>query len=548
MNPKNVFSGRVIFDHLAKTAGQAINDWLVNALGTGCVTPNLIGDHQDLIRKYGGLYSVISAHVHFVDGEDLDPRYQYMTVFREPVDRIISWLYFLVNNHDESQLPDLVPAARRFLDSEGVELSDTLAGSISNIYVRHFCRMGDSTPTCADEQVLSALAAIRKYDVVGIYEDMPLFLRDVGKLIGLAVPAGLGRVNVTQRRPAVDQISPVLRDRIIELNRLDLRLYAEVLAWKASTVQDNFAEAREPMTSLWHRYDPARDRVVTTPVSTVLACTLQEGSSIRHGQLMTFDVDFFLAREVCELEVGIHLFDSDRQWAFGTNSTLLGQTYQLLQSGYYRVSYHVVADLPAGAYTAGFALAEILPEGSQELAWHDVMCEFHVHRQTGKTFAGYSYLPTDISIKRAAPPAHPMEGYRFCGSDDRLFTQVGIRTEQNIVCTGQAGCLIFGPYISLATGHYRVVIRGAVGSGGVASARMDVVTDKGSRVIAESALLEPDEQGRFVVLPISISAPCLDAEVRVWVTANSDLRISTIELEPLSADNKIEGTRPSAQV
>ena len=33
-----------------------------------------------------------------------------------------------------------------------------------------------------------------------------------------------------------------------------------------------------------------------------------------------------------------------------------------------------------------------------ELAWHDVMCEFQVYHQVGKSFAGYSYLPAQISL------------------------------------------------------------------------------------------------------------------------------------------------------
>ncbi|MGF6641446.1 Wzt carbohydrate-binding domain-containing protein [Paraburkholderia sp. MM6662-R1] len=538
MNSKNVFPGRVVFDHLAKTAGQAINDWLVKALGAGCVTPNLIGDHQDLIRKYGGLYSVISAHVHFADGESPDPRYQYMTVLREPVDRIVSWLFFLVNNHDESELPDLIPAAKRFLESDGVELSGKLSGSISNVYVEHFCRIGGAAPTCGDEKVLRSLAAIQNYDVVGIYEDMPLFLRDVARLIGLTAPTGIARVNVTQKRPSVDQITPTLRERIVELNQLDLRLYAEVLAWKASAVQEHSMEALGAAISAWQRYDPVRDRVLTTPDVTIQACTLREGSDIRHGQLMTFDVDFSVSREVHELEMGIHIFDSDRQWAFGINSSLLGQTHELLQCGSYRVSHHVVADLPAGAYTAGFAFAELLPEGLQELAWHDSMCKFQVYHQVSQTFAGYSYLPAEISLRPIASWMHKeinssSDAHCFRCSDPRLLTQVGMRTEHDIVCTGQAGCLIYGPYISLAAGLYQIAIRGTIGDGGIAGARMDVAFDKGDQLIAECPLLEPDQEGRLITLSISLNAPCTDLEVRVWVTGNSDLRISMIELEIL---------------
>lgn len=539
MNSKNVFPGRLIFDHLAKTAGQAINDWLVKALGTGCVTPNLIGNHQDLIRKYGGLYSVISAHVHFADGESLDPRYQYVTVLREPVDRIVSWLFFLVNNRDESELPELIPAARRFLESDGVELSDTLVGSISNAYVEHFCRMDGVSATCGDEKFANALAALRQYEVVGIYENMPLFLRQVAQLVGLGAPEDLARVNVTRRRRSVDQITPALRDRIIELNQLDLRLYAAVLAWKATAVLDQSTQTRQPATSRWQRYDPARDRVVTTPTLTILSYTLREGKEIRNGQLMTFDVDFSLSRDVYELEMGIHVFDDDRQWAFSINSTLLGQTHRSLRSGLYRVTHHVVADLPAGKYAAGFAFAERLPDGQQELAWRDAVCEFHVYHQVSRTFVGYSYLPAQISLRPISTRTqketnYPSGIHSFLGSDLRLHTQVGIRKENDIACTGNAGCLVFGPYIPLAAGRYRITIKGSVGDGRHPDARMDAVFDGGNRLIAECALDQPDEEDNLLILVISLSEPCADLEVRVWVTADSDLRISMIAIEPSS--------------
>ena len=141
------------------------------------------------------------------------------------------------------------------------------------------------------------------------------------------------------------------------------------------------------------------EKEINSPDLMLISAVLREDKDVTHGQLITFDVDFFLAREVRDLEMGIHLFDSDRQWAFGINSTLLGQAHQSLPSGSYRVSHHLVADLPAGKYTAGFAFAERLPEGRQlELAWRDVMCEFQVSHQAGKTFAGYSYLPAEISL------------------------------------------------------------------------------------------------------------------------------------------------------
>jgi Wzt-like putative exopolysaccharide export protein len=400
MTLDKAFPCRVIIDHLPKTAGTAINTWLIEALGAGCVIPALNGNHRDLIRQYGGLYSVICAHVHFHAGEGLDPRYQYITFFREPIDRAVSWTFYLAN--DAGVTRDTIPlkdGVSQFLASDGSESSPEFLESITNPYTEHFCRIKGNGLESDDEKIANALAVIKQYDVVGVYQDMPRFLADVAALIGLPPPQEIARINVTTQRPQVDQISPALRERIVALNQLDLRLFAEVVAWKSSAVLSESTQVLPLSTSKWKRYEPVRERVVTTPDVTIYSAALREGYDIRHGQLMTFDVDFFLSREVHDLEMGIHLFDSDRQWAFGINSTLLGQSHQSLPSGSYRVSHHLVADLPAGKYTAGFAFAELLPEGrQQELAWCDVMCEFQVYHQVSKTFAGYSYLPAAISL------------------------------------------------------------------------------------------------------------------------------------------------------
>lgn len=117
-SPPRCFPGRVIFDHLPKTAGQAVNAWLRAALGSGCVSDNLIGAHRELITQYGGAYSVISAHVHF-DGSGFDPRYNYVTCFREPIDRALSWIFFVLNNHSDQDIVVLRRATQAFVDSEG---------------------------------------------------------------------------------------------------------------------------------------------------------------------------------------------------------------------------------------------------------------------------------------------------------------------------------------------------------------------------------------------------------------------------------------------
>ena len=190
MQSRGVFAGRVIFDHLPKTAGQAVNAWLQGMLGSGAVTTNLIGNHRELIRRYGGEYPVISAHVGF-HGEGLDPRYQYVTCFREPIDRAVSWLFFLIQQRYDIGLPEVFRVAQQFVDSDGAcEVPAEFMQSLTNPYVNHFA--GIFSPNLVDEEenLSAALTAIERYEVWGLHEAFPEFLADFAGLLGLPAPGG----------------------------------------------------------------------------------------------------------------------------------------------------------------------------------------------------------------------------------------------------------------------------------------------------------------------------------------------------------------------
>lgn len=126
----------------------------------------------------------------------------------------------------------------------------------------------------------------------------------------------------------------------------------------------------------------------------------------------------------------------------------------------------------------------------------------------------------------------PDEVPRFWGGDSRLGTQVGKRMGRDIVSTGQAGYLIFGPYIPMAAGSYKVLIRGEIGGNGVAGAHMDVAVDQGRVILGESTLVNSAQDGCIIALPITLDKPCSDLEVRVWVNDASQLRISLVEVAP----------------
>ena len=392
---KRIYNGRIIFDHLPKAAGQAINSWLTQELGSGCVTPNLIGAHDELIRQYGGEYSIVSGHIHF-DGDGLDPRYQYVTFFREPIDRAISWIFYLVNNvpkTEETRL--LIEGAELFLS--GDEPTQGFIHSISNPYVEHFSKIVQNALLTNNDKINHALHAIKQYDVIGFYDEMPRFLADFSSLLCIPAPEMIAKVNVTREKPTVNTISPQLRERLSELNGLDIEFYAKLREWY---FQQERVETQKITVSPWERYErPSRDRVFSGSEFQLHQAILKEGYDIVHGQALRFEVEFALDREIAELEAGIHIWDTQKRWAFGTNSTLQKQVIRNVSPGIYRISHYVIADLPEGVYMAGFAFAEKLSGGStHELMWYDKLCEFRVSHSSNRVGVGYANLPATVAL------------------------------------------------------------------------------------------------------------------------------------------------------
>jgi hypothetical protein len=390
---RNHFSGRIIFDHLPKTAGQAINAWLRSSLGDACVTDNLIGKHRELINTYGGSHGVISAHVEFISAEGLDPRYQYVTLFRDPLDRVISWIFFVLKNHDAASLPIIYQQAEKFLETEGRVLGEELRGNIANLYTHHFSRILGAGDEDDETRIYNAIQAVQLYDIVGTYEDLPLFIEDLGALIGIPAPERLNPVNVTVSRPQVHQLSEKLRDRIVELNHLDLRLYATV-----RDILKGSDHQKAPAHSSWLPLPVRKPRIFTSSDFTVHHIEMLTPDHIEENGIISFALDIELRRGFSNLEAGIHIFDLQQRWAFGVNSKMLGKAYRDMKPGRYRLVHHVVARLPLGQYTAGFAFADGAAEYSRDLFWQDAEFAFTVVSNARYPGVGYSVCPAQQAL------------------------------------------------------------------------------------------------------------------------------------------------------
>ncbi len=388
------FSGRILFDHLPKTAGTATATWLTDVLGTGCVSPQVNGLHRKVISQYGGTYSVISAHVDFDMGEMLDPRYQYVTCLRDPIDRAVSWLYYVLEVYRDIPDSKLFRDVSKLVKSDGKDLDAALIPSISNLYVNHFSRIGMGGPLSGRLSAEHCVNVLARYDLVGIQEDLLSFLNEFGRFIGSPPLTKIPNCRVTRDRPSLENVPCGLRDRLTEINQLDSQLYRHIKARPRVVVTPRLSTSR-----LWQKYErPNHERVITSPDLIVGKVDFPQGLVVEYGEMMMFAVNFFVARNLSELGIGIHILDEEKRLAFGTNSIVLGQHHKNIVSGTYCATFRLAAELPVGKYTAGFWFTEQLAHGTRELAWNDVLCEFYVRRLTEQRFAGYTYLPTDLTL------------------------------------------------------------------------------------------------------------------------------------------------------
>jgi len=408
MSVLNVFGGRVVFDHLPKSAGISINNWLRNELGESCVTHTLNGEHRTLIQRYGGDYSVLSGHMSFTR-EGLDPRYQYITCLREPIDRALSWLFFTTNNFTKDDLGDLWVAAVRFLESDGDEAQTLLYGHLKNPYVEHFASINGEAYKSDEQKLVAALDAIEKYDVWGFYEDISIFTNEVANLLGLNASQALPRLNQTLSRPALGEISIKLRQCLETFNKLDIQFYQELSKRYTARIRT----VRSPSyLSPWTKYSTSERTFVDSDFR-LLHATLLAKPRAERGSVLKFNLEFSLARYVDELEIGIHILDEDRRLAFGTNSTLLENRIFKVGRGNHRVQFALIVDLPEGAYTAGFVFAEPTLAGIRELAWFNKLVDFSVTVPRKQSFVGYCSIPVVVNYWHVSDS---FEGYIKDGS------------------------------------------------------------------------------------------------------------------------------------
>jgi hypothetical protein len=223
----------LIFLHLPKAGGSTMQDVLVRQYRTGFGF-RFTGDRAEL-RAFRALpervrarFDLLHGHVHFGIHQWVPDPAVYVTMLRDPVDRVVSHYYF-VRSHPDHYVHK--KAARMTLKEYGATKP---THEIDNDMVRwltsreHFeVKLGKVTRAMLDEAkwnlefAISVFGLMERFDESLLCFQRALWWNDVSYR---------EKKNVNKDRPALAEIPQDAIDAIREANRFDVELYEHATA------------------------------------------------------------------------------------------------------------------------------------------------------------------------------------------------------------------------------------------------------------------------------------------------------------------------------
>jgi len=147
-----------------------------------------------------------------------------LTVFRDPIDRIISHYYFVKQNR-QHYLHKQVARSKISLEDY---VSSGLGEELRNWYTIYFSGLSIKEAEMAPEaSVQRAFQVIsEKYDIVGFQDDLSAVIQRIITAAHLTEPFQNLVQNKTSKRPKLEEVDENVKKSIAGVNFLDVKLYA----------------------------------------------------------------------------------------------------------------------------------------------------------------------------------------------------------------------------------------------------------------------------------------------------------------------------------
>lgn len=224
---------KVLFDHLPKCGGTTITYYIRSNYPAkkvfridGSQPTASVKTFQSFPKRVR--YRYYCVYGHFADQlmKLVHPETIAVTVFRDPVDRIISHYFYVKRRKDHYLHNDVISGKIKLEDYASSELSVEL----SNWLTAHFSGLSNEEVLKNPEEALDlALHHIaNRYELIGFLDHIDIFINHLKVIAGFRKNFTNKKLNMSKNRIHFNQIPTTTKEIIAENNYLDILLYKKL--------------------------------------------------------------------------------------------------------------------------------------------------------------------------------------------------------------------------------------------------------------------------------------------------------------------------------
>ena len=224
---------KILFDHLPKCGGSSLNVYLEahypkrKTFSINGINPTAsVDDFKNLPQRKRYGYDLVKGHLAHKLLDYVHPECLKVTVFREPVERIISHYYY-AKRTPAHYLYSKIHSSEMSLEDYA---TSGLSGELRNWYTTHFSGLTvDDAERTPEEAVTKAVdVVLNRYDIIGFLDDFSSFAESLRTQANLRHEYKNNKVNVTQDRPSTNDVAQSVIIKIKQVNHLDIALYKKI--------------------------------------------------------------------------------------------------------------------------------------------------------------------------------------------------------------------------------------------------------------------------------------------------------------------------------
>lgn len=227
---RNILEPSLIFLHIPKTAGTTLHRILERQYEASTIFTignyENIDDFKQIPESQKEKIRLLKGHMYFGLHESFPQQSTYITIMRDPIERVISHYYYILSEPSNQLHQEVI--------SQNISLKDFLSSGIcqeiDNGQTRLLSTLGASSgySKCSSEMLESAKNNIQEhFTVVGLTEKFDATLILMQTKLRWKIPVYF-KQNTTKTRPSKKDISRDTLRLIESYNELDIELYKYV--------------------------------------------------------------------------------------------------------------------------------------------------------------------------------------------------------------------------------------------------------------------------------------------------------------------------------